>query len=570
MSERIKTPCCACLGHVDVGKTSLLDYMRNSDTEEASGITQQIGTTLYNRMRLEKLTGDLKNKFTIDSLLIIDTPGHECFDLIRFVALKVSDVVILIIDIVKGLEKQTINIIQLLQKEKIPFIICLNKMDKIYGWKKVIEGEKLNISCVLKRLDQDTRNRYNDYVNRIKNKLYEHEVYSELYYENKKPEEFTSMVPCSAKTGEGVPDLIMLISCLAEKKYLKNILIDKNITHGYILDSHYDKSYGQYYISLHRNGSINKGDEIIINACKYRIKQILINPDNKEIKDDHRFMRIDTVDKSMGIGIIIETINGSTRVTNIEPSSTYSIGDTLSDVSQNDEQYNNYNNKWQNLYICKKGNPGIQVVAPSHIMMDGLLHMIKTEDIAPIERCKVGKIEKKDLIISSKWNHRSIDEYDKRQMMKYSVILSYDPSLEQVSDEILKEALVKNVKIIHSNVIYKLLKGYVDYVDELEKLNTNSENIVSASIKIIPKYIFRSSNPMIFGVVICEGTIKKNDKVYTDEGLNIYVGKIESIQLNNKDIDQGTKNQEMCIKISSKLTIGSDILIDKNLYCKNN
>jgi translation initiation factor 5B len=117
LQTQLRTPCCAVLGHVDVGKTKLLDYMRHTSTEEASGITQQIGTTLYNKDRLEKLIGpNLKTKFNIDSLLMIDTPGHECFDTIRNVAIMITDVVILIIDMIKGIEKQTIHVISLLKK----------------------------------------------------------------------------------------------------------------------------------------------------------------------------------------------------------------------------------------------------------------------------------------------------------------------------------------------------------------------------------------------------------------------------------------------------------------------
>ena len=233
-SYRIRVPCCACLGHVDVGKTLLLDYMRNSETMEASGITQQIGTTLFSKQRLEQLVGtNLAAKISIDSMLMIDTPGHECFETIRHVAIKVSDVVILIIDMIRGIEKETINVIQLLQKEKTPFVICLNKMDRIYGWKCAKNETMLNISNVLKRLnhESDTRRRYDEYIEKIKMELYKYDVYSELYYQNKDPENVVSMVPISAMTGEGIPDLIMLISLMAEKKYLMNVLIEENITH---------------------------------------------------------------------------------------------------------------------------------------------------------------------------------------------------------------------------------------------------------------------------------------------------------------------------------------------------
>lgn len=598
-TDKIRTPCCAVLGHVDVGKTKLLDYMRRSETEEASGITQQIGTTLYNRSRLETLVGsNLKNKFTLDSMLMIDTPGHECFDIIRYVALRVADVVILMIDMVKGLEKQTIDVITHLIRFNVPFIICLNKMDRIFNWCVPKNDDKLNISSVLKRMTSDISAMYNDYVKKIKYKLYEHEVNSELYYHNKSPDSIVSIVPISAKTGEGIPDLIMLISTMAEKRYLSDKMIDSNICHGYILDTHYDKNHGNYQVALHRNGLLKRGDRVLISTgdCKviYRVKYILLNAsDNKEIKDDHRFLRSDMIDRSMGFGIILEPENHMNC--EIKPASTYVLEKDILDgkISQ---QYIDDNSKtssenilearW-NKYLCGNSTPGIHVVAPSHVMMDGLLYMISgqtTQDHpaktvvstetnkiripVSVERYKIGKIDKKDLIMAQRWiNKQSINETsDKLHMKRYAIILSYDPSMETLPKEIMDTALSHGVMIIHSDVVYKLLEKYDEYILELDNQLKALKNEPTGTMQVIPRFIFRTSDPMIFGIVVKDKSIRVTNKVFADSGMTEYIGRIESIQINKKDVEEATLGQEVCLKISSKKSVGKDFSNDAVLW----
>lgn len=570
---KIKTPCCAVLGHVDVGKTKLLDYMRKTKTSEASGITQQIGTTLYNRDRLEKLIGSIsKTKIGIDSLLMIDTPGHECFDTIRYVALMVSDVVILMVDVIKGLEKQTVHIISLLQKHNVPFIICANKIDRIYGWIKPKSGDNLNLSNVIKRQSTskaDVIARFNDYVTKLQYSLYEHEVQSELYYQNKSPQDAVHIVPISAETGEGIPDLIMLISVMAEKRYLEDEMMKYDVTYGYVLDTHYDAQFGRYFVALHRNGKIKRGDTVNIGTREYNIKHILTNLDNKEIKDDHRFMRAENIDRSEGYGLVLDTEDS------IEPSSIYYLkSDQHLDRSFLQTVQPDYEAELN--ILCKKGEPGIQVVAPSHIMMAGLLHILDkrkepnlsrspnklSKIFTNVERYKVGKIDKIDIMISGKWS----DRLNKFDALKNSIILSYDPATEHLSKELTDLAQAHKVTIIHSNVVYKLFEEYESYIESINQKIESLNVKPTASIKLIPKFIFRTTNPMIFGINVLNGTIKINQQVFSDEKLSHLIGTIKSIQKDHNTYDSAKQGDEVCIKIDSTKHIGKDLANDSVLW----
>lgn len=587
---QINTPCSAVLGHVDVGKTKLLDYMRSTATLEASEITQQIGTTLYNRDRLEILVGPLlKSKIGIDSLLMIDTPGHECFDMIRYVAMRVADVVILMVDIIKGLEKQTISVINLLVKLNVPFIVCLNKMDKIYGWKKPDHNEPLHLASVLRRIEKnkDVYNRFHDYIQKIQFKLYEYDVFTELYYKNKTPDTVMNIVPISAETGEGVPDLIMLISTLAQKRYLSDKIIESGATHGYILDSHYDKQHGRYHVALHRGGVLNKGDVVVMNVknaerSRYLVKHILVNTDNRELKDDHSFIRIDSIERSIGYGLILEPLNGNDDV--VEPSSIYIKDTDLQQVDMTHIKYtgaDDYVDRWRS-YTCKKGEPGIQIVAPSHIMMDGLFHMLReNKDNISVERYKVGKIDKRELIVSGRWADRENDPIKRIHMKRYCVILSYDPSKEELDKELLEQARQHKVTIIHSNVVYKLIEFYEKHIQQIDhEIEIMTKHPIGC-VKILPQYVFRTSDPIIVGVTVLAGVIKTNSELYLgtkkidiDRDLlkqhslagSTKIGNITSIQKDRNNYNQADTGSDVCIKIDSTSVIEKDISLDTIIY----
>jgi translation initiation factor 5B len=553
--------------------------MRSTKTEEASGITQQIGTTLYSRSRLNQLVGSkLKSKVNIDALLMIDTPGHDCFDTIRYVALMVSDIVILMIDMIKGIETQTALIISLIKKLNVPFIICLNKMDKIYGWTKPDPTDELNLRNVIKRMNQQQiHNRYMEYIQKVKDSLYEYEVVSELYYQNQYPNEYINIVPISAETGEGIPDLIMLINSFVGKRIMNHTddKINSNLSYGHILDTHYDKHHGRYLIAIHRNGEINRSDIIIINDQEYSIKTLFVISDNQEMKDEHRFTRVDSITTPMGFGMILSNVLDDI---DIEPASMYFLAkDRSNSIITKSIQKNRIEectDRW-NTYLCNKGEAGIQVIASSYVMMDALLHMLKSRENCKISRYKIGRMNKIDIIIASSWMDRIYDPIEKIEKQKHSIVLLYDPtcmSIVMSNTDIYNEYDIEvnsGTTIIQSNVIYKLIEMYETHICKINKMIDTLVVKPIATIQIIPKYIFRTSNPMIFGIKVVDGEIKPNQKVYLDKQLSNCLGKIVSMELNRNNVISAKIGDEVCIKIETTKVIGHDIDKDSIMWIIN-
>jgi len=136
----LRQPIITVLGHVDHGKTTLLDKIRKTAiaAKEAGGITQAIGTTEIPTNVIKTLCGKLlerfKIKLIISGLLFIDTPGHEAFTTLRKRGGSIADLAILVIDINEGIMPQTIESLEILKVSRIPFIIALNKIDRIKGW----------------------------------------------------------------------------------------------------------------------------------------------------------------------------------------------------------------------------------------------------------------------------------------------------------------------------------------------------------------------------------------------------------------------------------------------------
>ena len=136
----IRQPIITVLGHVDHGKTSVLDYLRGTTLadREAGKITQHIGATEVPLDKIKESCGELldlfKLEFNIPGLLFIDTPGHEAFSNLRKRGGSIADIAVLVIDINQGIQPQTRESIEILKSFKVPFIIAANKVDLITGW----------------------------------------------------------------------------------------------------------------------------------------------------------------------------------------------------------------------------------------------------------------------------------------------------------------------------------------------------------------------------------------------------------------------------------------------------
>ena len=562
------TPICCVLGHVDVGKTKFLDYLRNTHTKEASGITQQIGTTYFNSETLSKLCTSLAKNLTISGMIMIDTPGHECFTTMRYVGAIISHLVIIVVDVVKGLENETLNCLKFVKEHNgMNFVIVLNKLDKIYGW------IPMKNSTLKASLDKNKKNmpRLKDYTNKIIADLACQEINACLYYENKDPKSFVSMVPISAETGEGIPDLIVLISKMMEKS-TKKIMSEpiSKYSFGYFLDNRYEDNIGYFNVSINVNGTIKHNDDIIIidrnkNITEKNVKGIIISNEGKEMKDKSRYNPVTEINGTQGIGIIVDDKEFVS-----EPSSIYAVVTDMTEQQRNDTiALLMATIKNTNTLMCEytKKDVGVMLNAPSINILSGLVKSFNDEKINICDH-SVGKITKEMIIkTSNMYNRFGKDEYKYDYIKKYAVILSFDPVLNHSDDDIdpmlMKMCKESDVKIFYGKTVFELLKKYDQYrttlMDKFYQKHKNIGNIFK--LQILPQYIFLKTTPLMFGVKVTSGEVRIGSIVYaTKDDKNVILGTIIGMQKNKSNVDIGKVNDELCIRIDNeqKITFGED------------
>jgi len=227
---KIRQPIVTIAGHVDHGKTSILDKVRGTSIQESEdgGITQKIYFTTLPKENIQERSGAIIEKFKIPleipGILLIDTPGHAAFTNLRKRGGSLADIAILVIDINDGIKPQTAEVLQILKANKTPFILALNKVDNIRGWKtadSLLSLESLENQATNVRQDFDEK------FYTLVGALNSYDLEPELYY---KISDFTknlAVVPCSAKTGEGISEIIAMVTALSQKFLKEKIEIGK-------------------------------------------------------------------------------------------------------------------------------------------------------------------------------------------------------------------------------------------------------------------------------------------------------------------------------------------------------
>lgn len=549
-------PVCCFLGHVDVGKTSLLDLLRKSNIQhnEAGQITQQIGSTYFNKSALNDITEGLSKSLEISSLLILDTPGHDCFTQMRLIGIKVSHLPILVVDIIKGLEKQGEQCIELLNKYKTQFIIALNKLDRIQGWNPTTSK---SLKGAFPKQNKRTISSIKDYSNKIICQLNELGINSALYYENNDPKNIVSMVPVSARTGEGVADLMVLISKLTVKNLNKVLHIKDSIynhSFGYIIETKQDEKHGQIVYALLLANSIKKGDKILIesitgNTVLATIKEILLPPDQKEMKNKISLKAISSIDGTCGIGI---KFTDDKIYDEIAPGGIFMKYSNDKDIERIiNEQIKN----WEIYEEFKYDKIGIIINVPAKGMAFAILKLMQDGNKSiKIQDINIGKINKTTIIKGSSQLSSCKDNIDYLYNKRYAVILDYNNLYGDIVkyDEDIQELSEKmDVKIINGNIVHHLVNDYYKYIksidDSITKMYPNLIN--NYKLQILPKFIFLKKSPLMFGIKVLSGTLYLNTIICAQKDYKIKLGTVTSIQRKNKPVESATKNDEVCIRI---------------------
>ncbi|MDH4122902.1 MAG: translation initiation factor IF-2 [Thermoplasmata archaeon] len=542
-----RQPIVSVLGHVDHGKSTILDKIRGTNVvaREAGGITQHIGATEVPLETIYELCGDMaKGKsFSVPGLLFIDTPGHHSFITLRSRGGALADLAVLVIDVNQGIQPQTIESMKILKKYKTPFIIAANKIDLLEGWRAHKEQPFV---LTVRNQPESTVAKLDQIIYDLVGKLYEYGIGADRF---DKIEDFTktvAIIPLSGKTGEGIPDLLLVLVGLAQR-FLEDQLESEQeeAAEGTVLELKEEKGLGTTLDVIIYKGEIKKGDSVAISSTDpskpiiTKIKALLKPKPLDEIRDPtQRFDSVKTITAAAGIKIAAQNLETA-------------LAGGLIKVIRGDQEKVVEEIRKESEVNIELAADGIIAKADAIGSIEALAFEMKNAEM-PIRTARIGKISKKDLV-----------EAETATDPTHRIILAFNVDMTPEAQAELKD---HDVTVLSNNVVYRLIEDYQVWKkkkkEEIEG-QKRMEIIFPGKIKLLPNCVFRVSKPAIVGVRVLAGRIMSGQALIKSDGKMI--GKIRSIQSGNQSQPVALMGQEVAISIDD-VTVGRQLKVEDILY----
>jgi translation initiation factor 5B len=542
------------LGHVDTGKTLLLDKIRKTSVgaREAGGITQHIGASFFPVETLSQLIGPLlsrvKGEIEIPGLLVIDTPGHEAFTNLRKRGGSVADIAILVINVLRGFEAQTFECVEILKARKTPFLVAANMIDRVPGWNSYPDtpfSKSYQLQDPYVREDLD--NRIYDVIGAFSRLGFKIDRFDKV-------REFAStvaVVPMSAKTGEGIHELLMVLIGLTQQHLKKRLQTTEGPAKGTVLEVKEDPGLGLTLNTIIYDGTLQKNELIVVGGKEKpivtRIRAILVPKPLDEIRDPRdKFSSVESVYAAAGVKIVAPDLEGVLA------------GASLYAVPKNDDpqKYARLISEEIEKIRIVTDIEGIIVKADALGSLEAIADILKQNNI-PIRLADVGDISKREVVESS-----IVKEHEPL----YGAILGFNVKILPDAEE---EAAAKGVQIFREKVVYRLLENYLAWFKGKRDagLEQNFETLVRpAKLRIMEGYVFRRARPAIFGVEILAGTIKpKTAVVRAEDGED--VGEIQQIQDKGKALSEAQQGMQVAVSMERPI-FGRHVFEKDILYAK--
>ncbi|KAF2127727.1 hypothetical protein P153DRAFT_368291 [Dothidotthia symphoricarpi CBS 119687] len=541
--DNLRSPICCILGHVDTGKTKLLDKIRQTNVQEgeAGGITQQIGATYFPVEALQKKTAvvnqDNSFVFNVPGLLIIDTPGHESFTNLRSRGSSLCNIAILVIDIMHGLEPQTIESMKLLRDRKTPFIVALNKIDRLFGWKK-IDNNGFEDSFQLQKAAVQAE--FEERWTFVRTQLAEQGFNSELFHKNKNMSKYVSVCPTSAHTGEGIPDMIKLIVKLTQERLTNNLMYLSEVECT-VLEVKVIEGLGTTIDVILNNGVLHEGDRIVLcgnpEPIVTNIRALLTPAEMKELRVKSQYVHNKEVKAAMGIKIAADGLDHAIA------------GSRLLVVGPNDDEEDLMDEVMGDLAhllskVSKTGR-GVSVQASTLGSLEALLEFLRVSKI-PVSTISIGPVFKKDVLRAGVMLEKA---------KEFAVMLCFDVKVDKDAKAYAEEI---GVKIFEADIIYHLFDKFTAHMKTLEEQRKEESKMLAVFPCILrPVAVFNKKDPIVVGVDVVEGNlkmttpicaIKKNPVTGVKEIVNL--GRVTSIERDHKQIQVCKRGQpSVAVKI---------------------
>ncbi|MBS7637525.1 translation initiation factor IF-2 [Candidatus Bathyarchaeota archaeon] len=536
---------------VDTGKTSLLDKIRGTAVQlrEAGGITQQIGASFFPTETLAAITQQLMKSFKISikipGLLVIDTPGHEAFTNLRRRGGSIADLAILVVDITHGFENQTYESIDILKSRRTPFIVAANKIDLIPGWRSIADSLfMVSYSKQEPAVREDLDNRLYNIMGTLSTLGFKSERFDRV-------KDFTrnvAIVPVSAKTGEGIGELIAILIGLTQQYLQEKLMVSQGPARGAVLEVKEEVGLGTTINAIIYDGVLRQGDTIVVGgkegAIATGVRAILMPQPLDEIRDPRkRFLNIAEAPAAAGVKIVAPNLENA-----VPGAPLIAVGDgtpleqVLEEVASEVARIRFYTDK-----------VGIILKSDTLGSLEALIDLFKARGI-PIRLADIGDVSKRDVVEAVAVRYEE---------PLYGAVLAFNV---KVLPDAEREARAEGIPVFKRDVIYNLIDDYFRWLEAEKEAKERKEFdalIKPGKIEVLEGFIFRRSNPAIFGVKVLAGVIAPNREMINMEGEAL--GRITQIQEEGKPISLAEEGKEVAVSMPKPI-IGRHIKEGDILY----
>ncbi|KAL4911284.1 hypothetical protein BDW74DRAFT_142705 [Aspergillus multicolor] len=541
--DNLRSPICCILGHVDTGKTKLLDKIRQTNVQEgeAGGITQQIGATYFPvdalRQKTAVVNKDGSFEFKIPGLLVIDTPGHESFSNLRSRGSSLCNIAILVVDIMHGLEPQTLESMRLLRDRRTPFIVALNKIDRLYGWKKIDNnGFQESLAMQSKGVQNEFRTR----LERTKVLFAEQGFNSELFYENKSMARNVSLVPTSAHTGEGVPDMLKLLTTLTQER-MTNSLMYLSEVECTVLEVKVIEGLGTTIDVVLSNGILREGDRVVLcglnGPIATNIRALLTPAPLKELRLKSQYVHNKEVKAALGVKIAANDLEHA-----IAGSRLMVVGPDDDEEDIEEEVMSDLENL---LSKVSKDQRGVSVQASTLGSLEALLEFLRVSKI-PVANISIGPVYKRDVMMCGTMLEKA---------KEYAVMLCFDVKVDKEAQAYADDV---GVKIFTADIIYHLFDDFTKHMAELTERKKEEAKLLAVFPCVLKTVaVFNKKDPIVIGVDVAEGSLRLHTPISaiktnptTGAKEIVELGRVAGIERDHKPVNVVKRGQpSVAVKI---------------------
>ncbi|MFC5972244.1 translation initiation factor IF-2 [Halomarina salina] len=538
----LRTPIVAVLGHVDHGKTSLLDKVRGSavTSGEAGAITQHIGATAVPLATISDIAGRLvdPDDFDLPGLLFIDTPGHHSFSTLRSRGGALADIAVLVVDVNDGFQPQTLEAIDILKRTQTPFIVAANKVDTTPGWNPQPDTP---IQQSLEAQSDRAEQTLNEKLYEIIGELSDNDFSADMYWRVQNFRGNIGVVPVSAETGEGVPDLLAVLMGLSQRYMKEEMSIDTTGPGaGTVLEVKEERGFGTTLDVVLYDGSIRTDDTVVVGAKNdpivTEVRALLQPQPLAEIRTEKRFEKVDEVSAAAGVKIAAPDLDDALAGAPVRVVRDRSEAEVIEEVRE----------ELAEIEVDTAEN-GVVVKADTLGSLEAIANALEEAEI-PIVRAEVGDVAPRDIAVAS-----TADE------TKHEVILAFNVD---VLPDARREANDRNIRLFEDDVIYQLINEYEEFVEEMER---EQQSAVLDKIRrpcrfrILEDHVFRQSSPAVVGVEVLSGTLRRNTPAAKFQGNDPNrIGTLKAIQSQGEDVDEARAGERVSVSIDGP-TVGRQI-----------